>query len=177
LAAAVLLAPTPTPSARARRPIRERLPRFGSQPVPSDPGLALALDLTAAALRAGQPLSAALQLGAPAAQAHSSELARVGRLLELGAAPHTAWQSLDRTPALAQLATSARRSADSGVRLADAFGRLAAELRADARAVAEGRAHRAGVWAMAPLGFCFLPAFVCLGIVPTIAGIAGQILR
>ena len=24
-----------------------------------------------------------------------------------------------------------------------------------------------------PLGLCFLPAFVCLGIVPTVVGIAG----
>jgi hypothetical protein len=27
-----------------------------------------------------------------------------------------------------------------------------------------------------PLGLCFLPAFVCLGIVPVIAGLAGRVL-
>jgi hypothetical protein len=26
---------------------------------------------------------------------------------------------------------------------------------------------------MAPLGLCFLPAFVCLGVVPTVIGLAG----
>ena len=28
-----------------------------------------------------------------------------------------------------------------------------------------------------PLGLCFLPAFVCLGIVPVVAGLAGDVLR
>jgi hypothetical protein len=27
----------------------------------------------------------------------------------------------------------------------------------------------------APLGLCFLPAFVCLGIVPVVVGLAGQL--
>ena len=32
--------------------------------------------------------------------------------------------------------------------------------------------ERAGVLAAAPLGLCFLPSFVCLGIVPIVVGIA-----
>jgi hypothetical protein len=28
-----------------------------------------------------------------------------------------------------------------------------------------------------PLGLCHLPAFVCLGIVPIVAGLAGDVLR
>jgi hypothetical protein len=31
------------------------------------------------------------------------------------------------------------------------------------------------VWVMAPLGLCFLPAFVCLGIVPIIVGVAHNV--
>lgn len=27
-----------------------------------------------------------------------------------------------------------------------------------------------------PLGLCYLPAFVCLGIVPVVAGLAGDVL-
>jgi pilus assembly protein TadC len=34
------------------------------------------------------------------------------------------------------------------------------------------RARSAGVKAVVPLGLCFLPAFVLLGIVPAIVGIA-----
>jgi hypothetical protein len=29
----------------------------------------------------------------------------------------------------------------------------------------------------APLGLCYLPAFVCLGIVPVVAGLADDVLR
>jgi len=175
LAAAILLAPTPALRA-CRQGGRVRIPRFGAQPPARDAGLPLALDLTAAALRAGQPLPAALQLGAPACLLHRDDVARVGRLLELGADPQVAWQSVEAIPALASVAAAARRSADSGGRLAEAFERCAAESRAELGTAAQARARRAEVWSMAPLGLCFLPAFVCLGIVPTIAGIAGQIL-
>ena len=175
LATAMLLAPTPAVFAR-RDGGRLRIPRFGAQPPARDAGLPLALDMSAAALRAGQPLAAALQLGAPACLLHRDAVSRVGRLLELGADPLAAWQSVEALPALASVAAAARRSADSGGRLAEAFERCAAESRAELDAAAQARARRAEVWSMAPLGLCFLPAFVCLGIVPTIAGIAGAIL-
>ena len=38
------------------------------------------------------------------------------------------------------------------------------------------RARSAGVVAMAPLGLCFLPAFVCLGIVPIVLSLFGEVL-
>ena len=34
--------------------------------------------------------------------------------------------------------------------------------------------RRAGVWVLAPLGACFLPAFVCLGVVPATDWLAGS---
>jgi len=37
-------------------------------------------------------------------------------------------------------------------------------------------ARKVGVLAVAPLGLCFLPAFVCLGIVPVVVGLASQVL-
>jgi pilus assembly protein TadC len=94
----------------------------------------------------------------------------------LGADPAQACASLT-DPALAPVTSTARRSAESGVRLARGFELLADELRADARAAAVARAQRAGVWAVAPLGLCFLPAFACLGIVPVIVGIAHGVLN
>ncbi len=46
------------------------------------------------------------------------------------------------------------------------------------RSAASGAAaERAGVLIAGPLGLCFLPAFVCLGIVPVVAGLAGDVLR
>jgi pilus assembly protein TadC len=38
------------------------------------------------------------------------------------------------------------------------------------------RAERVGVWTLLPLGCCFLPAFVCLGVLPVVLGVAGQVL-
>ncbi|HZY74813.1 MAG TPA: type II secretion system F family protein, partial [Jatrophihabitantaceae bacterium] len=61
--------------------------------------------------------------------------------------------------------------------LARTFTQLAEDTRAEVQADALARANRAGVLAMAPLGLCFLPAFLCLGIVPTVVGIAQGVLR
>jgi hypothetical protein len=36
--------------------------------------------------------------------------------------------------------------------------------------------RRAGVLAAAPLGLCFLPAFVLVGVVPVVTGLAGSFL-
>ncbi|SLJ82662.1 putative alanine-rich membrane protein [Mycobacteroides abscessus subsp. abscessus] len=41
---------------------------------------------------------------------------------------------------------------------------------------AAARAERAGVLISGPLGLCFLPAFLCLGIVPVVVGLAGRVL-
>lgn len=138
-----------------------------------DRALALALDLVAVALRGGQPLSCALVVAAPAADpARAAELAQVAGLLRLGADPVEAWRTVADDDVLAPVAQAARRSAASGIRLARGMEQVAADVRAQSRAAAEARAHRAGVLAMAPLGLCFLPAFVCLGVVPVVVGIA-----
>lgn len=136
----------------------------------------LVLDLLAAALRSGQPVGAAVACVAPlAGPGLAEQLRHVAGLLRFGADPEVAWASL-ADPALAPIGRTAVRSAESGVRLARGFELLAAELRDEARAAAVARAHRAGVWAMVPLGVCFLPAFACLGVLPVIAGIARGVL-
>lgn len=137
--------------------------------------LALCLDLVAAALRGGQPLPAALALAAPAAsEPTATELTRVARLLRLGADPVEAWRGIADDDVLAPVAQAACRSADSGIRLAHGLERVGEDIRAAVRAAAEARAQRAGILAMAPLGLCFLPAFVCLGVVPVVVGIAAK---
>ena len=160
------------------------------QPRAPDTELPLTLDLIAAALRGGKPVPDALLLAAPAEDAALGHVAapghrgtpghgaapeilrRVAGLLRLGADPAEAWRIAAADAQLADLAHVARRSSTSGIRLAGALEQLAIDLRADLRASAEARAQRAGVLAMAPLGLCFLPAFVCLGVVPVIVGIA-----
>ena len=54
---------------------------------------------------------------------------------------------------------------------------LAGDLRAEAADGARARAERASVLIAGPLGLCFLPAFVCLGVVPVVAGLAGDVLQ
>ncbi|MDT4946717.1 MAG: hypothetical protein QOH14_3450 [Pseudonocardiales bacterium] len=154
------------------------------RPRAPDTELPLTLDLIAAALRGGKPVPDALLLAAPAhgaapgkdaAPGHGAApdiLGQVAGLLRLGADPAEAWRIAAADPQLADLAHVARRSSTSGIRLAGALELLAVDLRADLRASAEARAQRAGVLAMAPLGLCFLPAFVCLGVTPVIVGIA-----
>jgi Flp pilus assembly protein TadB len=149
--------------------------RLDQRKVRAPPGrdLALCLDLVAAALAGGQPLPSALALAAPVAEpATAAKFSHVAGLLRLGADPGEAWRELTDDDVLAPVAQAACRSADSGIRLARGFEQVAADVRAHVRAAAQARAHRAGVWAIAPLGLCFLPAFVCLGVVPVVVGIA-----
>jgi pilus assembly protein TadC len=110
-------------------------------------------------------------------------LRRAADLLALGADPAVAWSTAPdleagttdvQTDALLRLA---RRSASSGAALADGVVALAAQSRDDAAHAATAAAERAGVLIAGPLGLCFLPAFVCLGIAPVVAGLAGDVLQ
>ena len=71
----------------------------------------------------------------------------------------------------------ARRSAASGTALAQGVTDLADQSRLDAGDAARAAAERAAVLIAGPLGLCYLPAFLCLGIVPVVVGLAGQVLR
>jgi hypothetical protein len=53
--------------------------------------------------------------------------------------------------------------------------RLAGDLRTAQRGAVEAAVRQAGVWVLAPLGVCFLPAFLCLGVVPMVLGIAADV--
>ncbi|MCG5215236.1 type II secretion system F family protein [Streptosporangium soli] len=139
--------------------------------------LPFAADLMVACLRAGQPLSGALEvtattIGGPVGK----RLHRVSAQLRLGADPAEAWSPLARERALAQLSTTMIRAAATGAPVADALTRLADDAADTARAASSAAARRVGVQAVAPLGLCFLPAFVLLGIVPVVAGLATQVL-
>lgn len=136
----------------------------------------LFLDVVASLLRAGAPVALALERASSLAPAPLVGAVReVAGLVRLGASPAQAWAPLDHT-ALRELALLARRSSDSGVRLAEQTSRLAAEMRQQCADRSQAAARRAGVWAMAPLGLCFLPAFFCLGVLPVIIGLGRGVL-
>jgi Flp pilus assembly protein TadB len=140
--------------------------------------LPLLIDLVAAGLLAGLPFDTALRSAAPSRLPWlGSRLAQVAGMLRLGAQPREAWRLLAGQAQLRPLTVVAIRSAHSGIRLAENLRALAGELRAEARSVALARAQRIGVWVMVPLGLCFLPAFVCLGVIPVVIGIAATLTR
>jgi len=132
--------------------------------------LPTAVDLLAACLASGRPPGAALKtvldaVGGPLA----AELGVVAVRLELGADPVAVWRDLARRPGpLAALARTMARCLDTGAPMADGLRLLAADLRRAHRAAVERKARGVGVRAAAPLGLCFLPAFVLVGIVPSV---------
>jgi pilus assembly protein TadC len=158
----------------SRRPV-------GRSAAASDPlAEAASLDVLAVCLDAGMAVPAAARATAQSAPPHlAALLRRAGDLLALGADPAVAWTAPEGEAAGAgaqALLRLARRSAASGAVLAQGVSELAAETRQDAGHHAAAAGERASVIIAGPLGLCFLPAFVCLGLVPVIAGLAGDVL-
>jgi pilus assembly protein TadC len=169
---------------RARMPARayrlRRRPARGPDPL----AVASSLDVLAVCLAAGMAVSTAAAATAPSAPPRLARvLRRAADLLALGADPAVAWSTPPDLPATSidtqtdSLLRLARRSASSGAALADGVADLAAQARHDAAHAATATAERAAVLIAGPLGLCFLPAFVCLGIVPVVAGLVGDVLQ
>lgn len=143
---------------------------------------ASALDVFAVCLSAGMAVSTAAAVTAPSAPDGLQEvLQRAAHLLALGADADAAWSPSESAsepasePVCESLTRLARRSAVSGAALAQGVTELAEQARQDAAHCAAASAERAGVLIAGPLGLCFLPAFVCLGIVPVVAGLAREV--
>lgn len=179
-----LLAGAGPATARARVGLCPRRQRFRRRPGhDADPlALAASLDVLALCLTAGMTVPDAAAATARSAPPQLARLLhRSADLLALGAEPATAWSAPpDRVSAVNPHAQAllrlARRSGSSGTALAEGITELAAECRHDAAYAAAAAAERAGVLIAGPLGVCFLPAFVCLGIAPVVAGLAGDLL-
>jgi Flp pilus assembly protein TadB len=174
LACLVVRAAAGSPSARGRWFGSTSHPRrhdsFGGAELPA------ALDLLAACLCAGATLEQALESVADAFVGHVGELLGVvGRLTVLGAPPETAWAAALSHPRWAPVGRAVIRAHYSGAALTDVLTRVADDRRRALRAEAEAAAQRAAVRAVLPLGICFLPAFVFVGVVPVVAGFSGSL--
>ncbi|WP_428339920.1 type II secretion system F family protein [Mycobacterium sp.] len=181
LAAAVLCSAGPS-AVRSRAEMPRGRPRAtAKRPTGPDPlAVASSLDVLAVCLSAGMAVSTAAAATARSAPPLLAQiLCRAADLLALGADPAVAWSAAPgpADPQIDAVLRLARRSSASGVALADAVSGLATQCRQDATHAAAATAERAGVLIAGPLGLCFLPAFVCLGIVPVIAGLAGDFLQ
>lgn len=136
----------------------------------------LTLEVAAMLLRAGATPSGSLNDAAQAVGPFLTEdIGVVVRLQEMGQDSRSAWAVLATDPVLAPVAQSAIRSTGSGSALAADWERVAADCRQQHRAAAHAAAQRAGIFALAPLGLCFLPAFICLGVLPIVVGLASDV--
>ncbi|MBF6173240.1 type II secretion system F family protein [Nocardia blacklockiae] len=185
-AIAILLVPgriTPADRLRAVHAGRVLPPgRVGNGCAANDPlATASALQLLAACLRSGLPIATAARAVARSApEPLGTALLRAADLMALGADPIAAWERAATeadTEEVQALARLVRRSARSGSALADAVAELAEHFRAALEDTTAARAERAGVLISGPLGLCFLPAFLCLGIVPVVIGLATHVLE
>jgi len=134
-------------------------------------------DLLAACLHAGaSPEEAVASVAATIGGPLQEPLSRVVVAMRAGADPRQAWALSASCPALVPIARSFVRASRSGAPLAATMSAVADEQRRIRRWQAEAAARRAGVIAVAPLVLCFLPAFILVGVVPVIVGVATQAL-
>ncbi|MGI5339196.1 type II secretion system F family protein [Streptomyces sp. CA-181903] len=139
--------------------------------------LPLAAELLAACLAAGAgPGEAAEAVGSSLGGPVGERLARSAAEVRLGGDPAVAWGRLGELPGARGLALSLERAQATGVPAVDTMARLAGRLRAARGRTAAAGARRAGVLATAPLGLCFLPAFLAVGVVPMVIGLASGLL-
>jgi Flp pilus assembly protein TadB len=138
--------------------------------------LPLAADLLAASARVGVPIVSSLRVVIDAVEGPvGDELAMVDARIRLGSDPVTEWRRLQDHPQLASLARAIVRSIESGAPVADSLDRFSDDCRRELRMQAQVRARSVGVKCAGPLAACFLPAFVAIGIVPTVAAAFGRL--
>ena len=176
-AAALVVTPVPGCAARLASTTADREKQDACESTVDPHAVPAAFDLFAACLRAGMPAGTAARVVAESAPPElAAALRRGADRSTLGADPAEAWAGSGTTGVLDDFARAARRSAKSGAPLSDTVAELALRLRAETEDRIAAEIDRAGVLVSGPLGLCFLPAFVCLGIVPVVVGLARDVL-
>ncbi|NNN37182.1 hypothetical protein HLK59_43955, partial [Streptomyces sp. S3(2020)] len=139
--------------------------------------LPLAADLLAACIAAGAgPVVGARAVGEALGGPVGEGLARGAAEVRLGGPPGEAWRRLASMPGAGPLARLLERADVSGLPAAAPVARLAAEARAEWARTATARARRAAVMVTAPVGLCFLPAFIAVGVLPVVIGLASGVM-
>ena len=129
-----------------------------------------ALDLLAACLAAGLPVRAALRSVVEVVDGPlGDDLDQVLRLTDLGHDDVSAWRSLASHQELGPAALDLARSVETGALLVESLLVHAEVAREERRGQVESAARRVGVRSVLPLMVCFIPAFLLIGIVPTVA--------
>lgn len=149
---------------------------------------AVVLDLASAGLSAGMAIPDLLhaihfalgemkvagqstgKFGAGSSAADKS-LREVANLLLMGASWAEAWENAG----LRRLSSALQPAWDSGAAPLPLLARSAQSLRMGRARLAREDAERLGAKLVLPLGLCFLPAFVLLGVVPIVSSAAGTL--
>jgi pilus assembly protein TadC len=151
----------PRPDARAGRRGPDALSR----------NIVLLLDLLDMAVTSGVGLPRALEaVGESVGGADGARLARVSVELLLGAGWPAAWA--EAPDDLRPIAECLEAAWVQGAAPGPALRARAGAIRRDRRRAAREAAGRLGVHLVLPLGLCFLPAFVLLGLVPVLVSLA-----
>ncbi|MEU6866315.1 type II secretion system F family protein [Streptomyces sp. NPDC046876] len=156
---------------------RRRRGPAGADPREAERQLPFAADLLAACLAAGAgPVEAAEVVGESLGGPVGERLALAGAELRLGGEPGAALGRLAQIPGARPLAECLERAARTGAPAAEPVARLATALREERVREAGARAQRAAVLVTAPVGLCFLPAFLAVGVAPVVIGMASGLL-
>lgn len=150
----------------------------GSRPraTPADPvDVVLVLELVEVAVAAGVAVPRALQaVGEAVGGVEGDALRRASAALVLGAPWEAAWGSAPER--LRVVAASLRPAWVAGAAPGGTLRAQAAALRRGRLRHAREAAGRMGVHLVLPLGLCFLPAFVLLGLIPVMLSLASGLL-
>ncbi|MET8325117.1 type II secretion system F family protein [Streptomyces sp. NPDC005181] len=140
--------------------------------------LPLAADLLAACISAkAGPREAAEAVGESLGGPVGERLARTAAEIRLGGEPAVSWGRFGEIPGAGALARCLERAGSTGAPAAEPVSRLAEAMRAERSSAAVARAQRASVLITAPVGLCFLPAFLAVGVAPVVIGLATGLLH
>ena len=129
-----------------------------------------ALELMASCLTAGLPVRGACAVVVDAFDGPVAEdLGRVRSSTDLGVSDADAWLQLADHGQLGAAAADLARSVESGTLLVDTLRHHALQARGRREAALQVVARSVGVRSVLPLMTCFIPAFLLLGVVPTVA--------
>lgn len=161
-------------------PARRRAAVAASQDARIARDLPLVLDVMSTCLEAGlAPADAILVVCEVVDGPVRQVLLPVAFAIRAGVDVEAAWSDAGRagsSEAVRRVQRAFARAAATGAPMADTLSALAEDERQRLRWTAEAAARRAGVRAVGPLAVCFLPAFLLLGVVPVVVGVAAEVL-
>jgi pilus assembly protein TadC len=143
--------------------------------------LPVLLELVAAAVRAGAGVPRALEAVASAVGAADGRVLRaVASALRLGAEWDAAWDAAaargDDVERLDPLRRALRSAWNDGAAPGESLRAAGQDVLHERRATARTAAARLGVRLVLPLGVCYLPAFVLLGLTPVLLALGVDLL-